>query len=102
MSTQIELVGKKGKIIADRQECKVYLNEDHSVENLAGGWNMFYTTGLTEPVGFYLRGEEYSAQIDYFVCCIKEHRQENINSFANALQTDIVINLLQRDSARGA
>ena len=28
------------------------------------GWNVRYTTELTEPVGFYLRGEEYSAQID--------------------------------------
>jgi hypothetical protein len=26
-----------------------------------------YTTELTDEVWFYLRGEEYSAQIDYFV-----------------------------------
>jgi predicted dehydrogenase len=100
MSTQVEILGKRGKIIADRQECKVYLNDDSGGENMVSGWNMFYTTGLTEPVWFYLRGEEYSAQIDYFVRCIKEGRKDNINSFASALQTDIVIDLLQRDSVR--
>ena len=31
------------------------------------GWNVRYTTELTEPVWFYLRGEEYSAQIEHFV-----------------------------------
>ena len=30
------------------------------------GWTVRYTTDLTEEVWFYLRGEEYSAQIDYF------------------------------------
>jgi predicted dehydrogenase len=101
MSTQVEILGKKGKIIADRQECKVYLHEDNGAEDMRSGWNMFYTTGLTDPVWFYLRGEEYSAQVDYFIRCIKEGRKENINSFASALQTDVVINLLQKDSLRG-
>lgn len=100
MSTQVEILGKRGKIIADRQECKVYLSDDSGVENMVSGWNMLYTTGLTEPVWFYLRGEEYSAQIDYFIHRIKEGRKDNINSFASALQTDIVIDLLQRDSVR--
>ena len=44
-----------------------------------------------EPVNFYLRGEEYSAQIDYFIESIQTHRYKNKNSFENALQTDKVI-----------
>ena len=40
----------------------------------SAGWNVRYTTDLTEPVWFYLRGEEYSAQLDYFVRCIEEKR----------------------------
>ena len=31
---------------------------------------MRYTTELTAPVWFYLRGEEYSAQIDDFVAAV--------------------------------
>ena len=39
------------------------------------GWNVRYTTELTEPVGFYLRGEEYSAQLDHFVRRIEDRRR---------------------------
>jgi len=98
MSTSVEIVGKKGKIIADRQECKVYLREADEAEGLVQGWNMRYTTGLTKPVGFYLRGEEYSAQVEYFLDCIREGKADNINSFASAVETDRVIELLERDA----
>jgi hypothetical protein len=54
---------------------------------------------LTEPVQFYLRGEEYSAQVDYFIKRVKEAQANgNINSFASALVTNKVIDLLLQDS----
>ena len=98
MSTQITILGKRGKIIVDAQECRVYLREKNEGEGLTKGWNVRYLTELTERVDFYLRGEEYSAQIDYFVNCVKEKRFENINSFSSALQTDIVVEMLRTDA----
>jgi hypothetical protein len=50
-------------------------------------------------VDFFLRGEEYSAQLDYFVDCVKQKRLENVNSFSSALQTDVVIEMLRSDAA---
>ncbi len=100
MSTQIAIFGKNGKIVADRQECKVFLKDGAKTNGMAEGWNMLYTTSLTEPVWYYLRGEEYSAQIDYFVGCIRDGRKENVNSFESALQTDRIIGLLQKDATR--
>ncbi len=100
MSTQIEILGKKGKIIADRQELKVYLREDTGFENFQQGWNMRYITDLAKPVAFYLRGEEYSAQIEYFAQCIEEKKTDNLNSFVTAQQTDAVIELLKQDAAK--
>lgn len=100
MSTSITIWGKKGKIIADAQELKIYLNYDNIEENLKKGWNIEYITSLTEPVDFYLRGEEYSAQIDYFIKSIKNNNFENINSFESAFQTDIVIDLLIKNALR--
>ncbi len=38
-------------------------------------------------------------QIDYFVDSIKNGRLENVNSFASALQTDVLIDLLTNDAA---
>lgn len=101
MSTSITIWGKRGKIISDAQELKIFLNYDNKEEKLQKGWNIKYITDLTKPVNFYLRGEEYSAQIDYFIESIKHRRVENINSFDSAMQTDIVIDMLIINSERG-
>ncbi|MBW8041249.1 MAG: Gfo/Idh/MocA family oxidoreductase [Planctomycetes bacterium] len=100
MSTQITVYGTTGKIIADRQECRIYLWNADGFGKLKQGWNILYTTDLTKPVWFYLRGEEYSAQIDYFVKRVKSNESENINSFASALRTDITVDLLLNDAGK--
>jgi predicted dehydrogenase len=102
MSTKITIWGKNGRIYADRQECQTYLRDTVNAPigyNL--GWNVRYTTDLTEPVWFYVRGEEYSAQLDYFVRCIEEKRTDNVNSFAEALATDKVLSMMIADAGKG-
>lgn len=98
MSTQISVFGTKGKIITDSVECKIYLREENKKEQLQKGWNMRYITDTTAPVGFNLRGEEYSAQVECFVKTIKNKETKNRNSFADALNTDRVITLLRNDA----
>ena len=100
MSTSLMVMGKKGKIICDATELKIYLKEENQKENLEKGWTIKYITDLAIPVDFYLRGEEYSAQIDNFVSCILNKKQSEINSFAQALMTDQVINLIIEDSKK--
>jgi hypothetical protein len=95
MSTQITIQGLEGKIIADAQEMKIFLKNDHPEMNLEKGWNMRYITDLTDPVDFNLRGEEYSAQVDYFARHVKNKDTENVNSFASALKTDKIIDLIR-------
>jgi predicted dehydrogenase len=103
MSTKITIWGTAGRITADRQECQVYLRDTaQPPASYQKGWNSRYTTDLTEPVWFYLRGEEYSAQLDYFVTCIEGKRaHDNVNSFADALVTDQVIAMMIADAERG-
>lgn len=96
MSTQITILGKKGKIIADAQELKVYFREDPVVDGYEKGWNMRWVTDLSPAVNFYLRGEEYSAQIEYFIDCIKNRSLDNLNSFASAYATDYVADLIKQ------
>lgn len=91
MSTQISVLGTEGKIICDAQEIKIYLRNEHPELKLEKGWNIKYITDLTSPVDFYLRGEEYSSQVDYFAKCIKNKQIDSISSFASALHTDEVI-----------
>jgi len=98
MSTSLMVMGKKGKIVCDATELKIYLKEENPVEKLEKGWTIRYITDFAIPVDFYLRGEEYSAQIDHFVKCVKTNRQTEINSFAQALKTDRAIDLIIEDS----
>ncbi|TIC85330.1 Gfo/Idh/MocA family protein [Crenobacter intestini] len=104
MSTSVTVLGKLGRIRADRQECQVFLRNNAVLpEGYTQGWNIRYTTDLTLPVWFYVRGEEYSAQIDYFVAKIKmQAAADNVNDFASALATDKVLAMLVADAAKGA
>lgn len=99
ISVQYTALGTKGKITADAQELKIYLKENDESAGLEKGWNSKYITDFQKPVDFYLRGEEYSSQVDYFIHHVHEKNTENINSFENALWTDQVIELLKKDAA---
>lgn len=100
MCTTIEVEGKKGKMIADATELKIYLKEENKKEKMEKGWNIKYITDLTPLVNFNLRGEEYSAQIDYFISAIKNKKSDNINSFEQALATDKIIDIMIKDSSK--
>lgn len=103
MSTKMTIQGKFGRIYADRQECQVFLRDGATLpEGYQEGWNVRYTTELTEPVDFYLRGEEYTAQLEYFVRAIEAKRPaDNVNSFVSASVTDKVIALMIVDAEKG-
>lgn len=98
MSTSITVWGKNGKIICDATELKIYLKSGNSSENLEQGWTIKYVTDLTQNVDFYLRGEEYSSQIDHFFDCIAKGIRENRSTFRNAVNTNVAIELLLNDA----
>jgi predicted dehydrogenase len=101
MSTSLTVYGKEGKIICDATEIKIYLKDPCIQEKLDKGWTIKYITDLALPVSFYLRGEEYSAQMDYFIDCIKNKTLGLYNSFEQALNTDRVIEMIVNDSKIG-
>jgi predicted dehydrogenase len=97
MSTSVTIWGTGGRIHADRQEIHVFLSGPTSpVEGYRPGWNVKYTTELTEQVWFYLRGEEYSAQIADFVARVATHTLDGVNTFGSGATTDDVIEMIVR------
>jgi predicted dehydrogenase len=103
MTTRIGIWGTGGRIFADRQECQVYIADSATPPpGYANGWNVRYTTELTAPVWFYLRGEEYSAQIEAFVDRVGGAEAEPVNDFASAATTDETIGMVLADAAGGA
>lgn len=101
MSMQLTIWGTKGRMRIDRQEIQTYLKEAPAASGrFQRGWNTHYTTELTEPVWFYLRGEEYSMQIDHFARCIGDRSLLPVSSFETALQADVVLGKMIRDAHR--
>ncbi len=100
MSVKVAIWGSNGRINVDRQELQIYVRSlTEPTENFVPGWNVRYTTDLTSPVWFYLRGEEYSAQIDHFVQCIKTGTIASTN-FRTASDAVLVANMMRHDALK--
>jgi scyllo-inositol 2-dehydrogenase (NADP+) len=91
MSTTITAYGTKGKIVTDRQELRIFLTPGSTFEKLVDGWTTKYITELQKPVNFYMRGEEYSSQLDQFIDAIQGRTLNVESTFATAADTDLVI-----------
>lgn len=101
MSMKVSLWGRRGRAVADRQELQVYLRAGGERDKPAG-WTVRYAPEVAEDVWFYLRGEEYSAQIDHFVKAVLSSNAQTRCTFRGANGTDRVIEAIIRDSAAAA
>ena len=103
MSTKVSLIGTNGRLYADRQECQCFLRKP--VEGLDGygeGWTVKYTTELTEDRWFYLRGEEYSGQLDDFILAVRDGaKTASQNDFASATATDRTMAMIIENAETG-
>ena len=101
MTTRVSIWGTNGKVFADRQEIQVYLRGiEPETDGYGKGWTVRYTTELTEDVGFYVRGEEYSAQIDAWLSRVASRAITGTADFAEANLTDETLFTI-RNSADG-
>lgn len=89
MSTKISIWGTNGKISVDRQELQVFLRDQTlAPAEYGAGWTVRYTTELTSEVDFYVRGEEYSAQLAIWVKRVLGKAARGNADFADAAVTD--------------
>lgn len=89
MSTKLSMTGTNGRLYADRQVCQFYQREAHpGLVGYRKGWNVRHNTDLIQEVRFYLRGEEYSAQIDDFVQAVLDRSVQTANTFGSATESD--------------
>lgn len=92
MSTRITLWGDGGRLHVDRYELQAHLSSRSTIpKGYEQGWNVRFGTDLTPAPEFYVRGEEYSAQLEDFVRRVREHEVDGASTFASALATDRVI-----------
>lgn len=91
MTTEITIWGNKGKLYVNSQEVHVFLKDECPYLKLKKGWNIKSLIDFANDIRFFVRGEEYSAQLEYFINKIKNKDYNNINSFEEASQTDLLI-----------
>jgi len=96
------VLGREGKIVADLHAYKIFFRTRPQVDGFSQGWNERYVTDFAEPCRFYLRGFEFTRQLDHFVDCICGRQQGGIASFAQGLETDSVIAQIRRDAPNAA
>jgi predicted dehydrogenase len=92
------IFGTKGKIIADKHAYKIYLRDKDPGNGFHNGWNTRYITDFAEPVRYYVRGNEFTRQLDYFIECIEKKETFNLSSFSEAFKTDIVMEEITKDA----
>jgi predicted dehydrogenase len=102
MTTRISIWGTNGKIFVDRQEIQIYLRDAAQAPDGYGkGWTVRYTTELTDEVDFYVRGEEYTAQLDTWVSRIAKRAVSGPADFAEASVTDEILHAILNSSDGG-
>ncbi len=94
----VKIFGTGGRIIADKHAFKVYLKKADDANGFEKGWTTRYITEFAESVRFYLRGNEFTRQLDYFVDCVEKGRTDNVSGFAEALKTDVIMEEITRDA----
>jgi predicted dehydrogenase len=99
-SYRFEALGRSGKIIADLHSYRVFFRTPPALEGFTDGWNQRHITDFVDPIRFYLRGYEFTRQLDYFIDCIQGTASCGVSSFANALETDTVIASIRENAAR--
>jgi len=95
---RIEFSGSNGRIAADQHGYRLYLRRSPAGSQYQSGWNVRHATDLNRPVRFYLRGNEFTSQLDYFIDKIRAGDTSNINSFASAAATDKTIQAILNDA----
>jgi hypothetical protein len=99
MTTKLSVWGELGKLYVDRTELQLFLTDKAKAPGgYRQGWTVRHITDLTPPVSFYLRGEEYSAQLEAFGRAIRAGETQR-NDFASAAATDLTIEMIQEHAA---
>ena len=90
-SNTIEIIGTKGKIIANKQEINIFVAEENPELNLLEGWNQLYVTDEKTATHYYLRGEDFSFQLKEFSDLINGKIEQSVSTLDSARVTDMLL-----------
>lgn len=93
---RVNILGENGRIQADLYGIKIYMNKDNP--HYKKGWNTLTLPELTEPVPFYVRGNEFTRQLYAFAEGVRNPSAINRSSFADGADTQEVLDMIFADA----
>jgi hypothetical protein len=91
-------MGSEGKIIADLHAFKAFFRNEPTIPGFTKDWNQKYVTDFAAPVRFYLRGYEFTRQIDCFIDKILDRKKPCLCTFRDGYETDMVIERMNNNA----
>lgn len=98
----VSFFGTEGRIIADKHAYKIYLRKGQSRNGFHEGWNTRYITDFAKSVRVYVRGNEFTRQLDYFVDAILNKNMNNCAGFVEGYKTDMLMESILKDASTTA
>ena len=99
-SYHFEVEATNGRLSADQHGYRLYLKKAPAGTQHLTGWSIRYATDLIGSTRFYLRGNEFTDQLDYFVDRMLGHNNGDTCSFATGLQVDRMMQAIRSDASR--
>ena len=90
-SNSVHIVGEFGELTANKQEIKLHLNTAQADSEYAVGDHEIYVTDLDTNVDYYLRGEDFSLQMQAFSNSINGIDTPITSLIDSAIVTDRII-----------
>jgi len=100
-SFHFEALGREGKIIASLYSYKVFFRKNPELNGFSQGWNQRYFASIAKSVRFFVRGFEFTRQLDHFIDRILQKERSEMCSFEDGLNTDILIDRIRKDGGDG-
>jgi predicted dehydrogenase len=89
-SYRLSIEAQKGRIIADHHSYKLFKSTPAGRGDSAA-WSTVYITDIAQPVRMYVRGNEFTRQLDYFIDNILSGTTENVSGLESGMEVDQVI-----------
>ncbi len=97
---KVEMMGDKGKILADFYGYKIFLRDENKEEELPKGWTTVPMNMIPVKADYYVRGVGYTNQLYTFADAIKDGKKVVGCSFREAADTQGLIHEIFENDKR--
>lgn len=95
---KVEIMGDKGKILADFYGYKIFLREDNVALGLQKGWTTVPMNLIPVKAAFYVRGVSFSNQLYTFADAILQNKKAEGCSFREAADSqELIHSIFEKD-----